>query len=294
MTSDAATLANVSKSYGKVQALTDVNFTIEKGSTVALLGSNGAGKTTTLRILLGLLQPETGVARLLGGSPKAAEREGRVGAMLQDVGLMPGVRVGELLNFGHDIQPHPLPVSEVLETAGLKELTKRRVDRLSGGQTQRLRFALAIIGDPEFLVLDEPTAALDVEGRAAFWDKMHAYAQAGRTLLFATHYLEEADENADRVIIIARGSVVADGPPSLLRARAKGNRIVRFTMSPTVSIPFDGLPGVTAVELHGDSATLHTTDSDATVWSLCEWRHGVRDLEVTSGGLKDAFLSLTT
>jgi ABC-2 type transport system ATP-binding protein len=212
--------------------------------------------------------------------------------MLQDGALVPGLTVREAVEFVRGLYPEPLPLDEVLSLANLTALAKRRADRLSGGQAQRVRFALAIAGAPRLLVLDEPTAAMDVESRRSFWASMRAYADGGRTILFATHYLEEADENADRVIVIARGQVVADGTAQEIKS-AVGGRTVRFSIGEQSTAGLDALPGVTGVEVRGESVWLRTTDPDATVRALYASGIEVRDLEVKGADLEEAFLSLT-
>jgi ABC-2 type transport system ATP-binding protein len=288
----AVELAGVSKRFGTARAVDGLDLEIAPGETVALLGPNGAGKSTTVKLLLGLVPPDSGRVRVLGGGAAEAVAGGRIAAMLQDGGFMPGVKVIELLRFAAGLYPHPLPLERVLDTAGLHELAGRRVDRLSGGQAQRVRFALALAGNPEVLVLDEPTAAMDVEGRRAFWAAMRAEAAAGRTVLFATHYLEEAEEGSDRVVVIANGRVVADGSPSRIKATV-GGRTVRFTLTGRSSQGLDRLPGVTAVEVQGQRVRLRTSDADATVCALDERRDQVRDLEIAGADLEEAFLALT-
>lgn len=205
---------------------------------------------------------------------------------------MPGLTVREVVDFVRGLYPEPMPLDEVLDLANLGRLAKRRADQLSGGQAQRVRFALAVAGAPKLLVLDEPTSAMDVESRRAFWASMRAYAAGGRTILFATHYLEEADENADRIIVLARGRIVADGTAQEIKTAA-GGRTVRFTLGDQPTAGLDSLPGVTAVEVRRDTARLTTTDPDATVQALYASGITVRDLEVKGAGLEEAFLSLT-
>lgn len=205
---------------------------------------------------------------------------------------MPGLTVREVVDFVRGLYPEPIPLDEVLDLANLGRLAKRRADQLSGGQAQRVRFALAVAGAPKLLVLDEPTSAMDVESRRAFWASMRAYAAGGRTILFATHYLEEADENADRIIVLARGRIVADGTAQEIKTAA-GGRTVRFTLGDQPTAGLDSLPGVTAVEVRRDTARLTTTDPDATVQALYASGITVRDLEVKGAGLEEAFLSLT-
>ncbi len=289
---NAITFTGVSKSFGAVRAVETLDLEIGIGETVALLGPNGAGKSTSLGMPLGLIRPSAGSVRVFGDPPDAAVRNGMVGAMLQNGALVAGLTVRELVEFVRTLYPEPLPATEILALAGLTGLAKRRADQLSGGQAQRVRFALAIAGAPRLLVLDEPTAAMDVESRRSFWTSMREYAAGGRTILFATHYLEEADENADRVIVIAKGRVVADGNAQQIKAAA-GGRTIRFTIGDQPMAGFDTLPGVTGVEVRGGSVQLRTSDSDQTVRALYASDINVRDLEVKGADLEDAFVSLT-
>jgi ABC-2 type transport system ATP-binding protein len=287
----AVSLHGLTKTFGSLRAVDDLDLEIRRGETVALLGPNGAGKSTTISMLLGLLAPDGGSASVLGMPAAAAVQAGRIGAMLQEGSLMPGVRVGELLDFALGLRPSAVTREHLLATAGLGGLERRRVDRLSGGQTQRLRFALAVASEPEVLVLDEPTAAMDVEARHEFWANMRAYASAGRTVLFATHYLEEAEAFASRVVIIARGRIVADGTVEELK-QTISLRTVRFR---SADAPYDELarlPGVRQVELDGAAVTLRTSDADATVRGLIGGGITWREIEVQSANLEDVFMKL--
>jgi len=219
MTETVAILDGVVKRYEAVTALDRASLVVRKGEAVALLGPNGAGKSTSVGGLLGLLRPDGGRVEGLGGPPGEAVSAGRVGAMLQQGALLDGLTVRELVGFVGGLYPNPLPVGEALERAGIGGLAGRRVERLSGGQAQRVRFAMAIAGNPELLFLDEPTVGLDVEGRRAFWAGVGELAAGGTTVLFATHYLEEADVNADRIVVLMGGRVVADGSPTQIKAR---------------------------------------------------------------------------
>ena len=281
----------VHKRFGTVKALAGITVEIAQGETLALLGRNGAGKSTLISLLLGLDRPDSGEVRLFGGAPMDAVRGGLVGAMLQDGTPIPRVTVKEWVGFVASTYPHPLPVPETLALAGIGELADRRVDKLSGGQAQRLRFALAVAGGPALIVLDEPTAALDVEARRAFWTSMRGYAARGNTVLFSTHYLEEADDNADRVLVIDQGRTVADGSGERIK-RAVGGTLVSFDLAGAGSEGLRALPGVTAVEIRGDRAVLRSGDSDATVMALAGAGR-VRRLQVTPASLEDAFLTLT-
>ncbi|MFC0848601.1 ABC transporter ATP-binding protein [Streptomyces noboritoensis] len=282
----------VVKTFGTVRALDRIDLDIRRGETVALLGRNGAGKSTTIGLLLGLDEPDAGEVRLFGRTPERAVRAGLAGAMLQEGQPIPRVTVRELVAFVGSTYPRPMPAAEALALAGLTEFADRRVDRLSGGQAQRVRFAVAIAGAPALLVLDEPTAALDVEARRAFWDAMRAYAARGNTVLFSTHYMEEADDNADRIVVVDQGRVVADGPGERIK-RAAGGSLVSFDLAGGPSAGLAALPGVVAVEVRGDRARLRTDDPDATVVELARLG-AVRGLEVAPASLEDAFLSLTS
>ncbi|MFF5205426.1 ABC transporter ATP-binding protein [Streptosporangium sp. NPDC000396] len=290
---NAIAFTDVSRTYGDVLAVDGLNLTVEAGRTVALLGPNGAGKSTSINMLLGLLRPTRGRIEVFGRSPDEAVARGEVGAMLQEGELIPELTVRELVDFVRRLYPRPLDLDEILKMADLTDLVKRRADKLSGGQSQRVRFAMAIAGAPKLLVLDEPTAAMDVESRLRFWESMRAYAAGGRTVLFATHYLEEADESSDRVIVIARGRVVADGTAAQIKAGA-GGQTVRFTLGGQASAGLDALPGVTAVEILAGTATLSTADPDATVAALYRGTSlEIRDLRIAGADLEDAFLALT-
>ncbi|MFD8209011.1 ABC transporter ATP-binding protein [Streptomyces sp. NPDC059695] len=287
----AVAFTGVTRSFGPVRAVDGIDLTIRRGETVALLGRNGAGKSTTIGLLLGLDEPDGGEVRLFGDTPARAVAAGRTGAMLQDGRPVPRVTVRELVTFVARTYPKPLPVAEALALAGLTDLAGRRVDRLSGGQVQRVRFAVALAGNPELIVLDEPTAALDVEAREVFWDSMRGYARRGNTVLFSTHYLEEADAHADRIVVVESGRVLADGTAEELK-RAAGGSLVAFDLAGGSSEGLDRLPGVTSFEIRGDRARLHTDDSDATVRALAA-RDAIRGLEVAPVSLNDAFLALT-
>jgi len=292
VTGTAIEIHDLHRSFGTVRAVDGLDLTIGKGESVAVLGPNGAGKSTTIAMLLGLLAPDAGSVAVWGMPPAEAVARGHIAATLQEGGLMPGVTVAELVGFVRGLYPDPLPLDRVLEAAGPASLAGRRVGKLSGGQTQRVRFALALAGNPSVLVLDEPTSGMDVESRRAFWTSMRAEAAAGRTVLFATHHLEEADENADHIVVVNGGRIVADGPATEIKAAA-GGRTIRFSLAGGPSAGLEALPGVTAVEIHGDSALLRSVDPDATLRALFLARDEVQDIEVTGAGLEEAFLTLT-
>jgi ABC-2 type transport system ATP-binding protein len=277
---------------GRVRAVRGVDLSIEAGETVALLGPNGAGKSTLIDMLLGLLVPDVGSVSLFGRTPAQAIAEGAVGAMLQTGGLLRALSVRELVAMMASLYPNPLPVDEVLELTGTTAIADRRTEKLSGGQTQRARFALALVCNPELLVLDEPTVALDVEARHAFWMTMREIASHGKTVLFATHYLEEADAYADRVVVLAAGRVIADGPPTEIKAMV-GSRTIRATLPDVALERLERLPGVTAAELRGTSVVLRCSDSDGAIRALLQEFPGARDIEISGAGLEEAFLELT-
>ncbi|GAA4574360.1 ABC transporter ATP-binding protein [Planotetraspora kaengkrachanensis] len=287
---DAVSLTAVTKSFGAVRAVDGLTLAIPQGRTVALLGPNGAGKSTTIGMLLGLVPPDSGKVALFGLDPAQAVRQSLAGAMPQEGGLIPRVTVGELLTFVAGTYRAPLPLGQVLALAQMTGMDNRRVDRLSGGQAQRVRFAMALVGDPGLIVLDEPTAALDVEARRQFWSGMRTLAGRGKTILFSTHYLDEADEQADRVVVIDRGRVVADGTSAEIK-KVVALTTVSLTASGEVSW-LGGLPGVRRLEVRGDRVQLRSDDPDATVMALAR-AGAVRDLEVTPADLEDAFVALT-
>lgn len=290
-TKPAVEFRGVRKSYGDVTALDGADFTIPRGQTVALLGPNGAGKTTAIDILLGLRAPGEGTVRLLGTEPRTAVADGRVGAMLQTSGLPEHAKVAEVVDLARRLYGRRRGLDGLLALTGLTAVAGRQATKLSGGQARRVHVALALAGDPELVFLDEPTVALDVEGRRDFWSAMRKAADDGRTVLFATHYLEEADANADRVIVLSGGQVRADGPPARIKA-GTGAKTVRFAADAPDPAALRALPGVTDAEVHGGHVTLTTTDADATLPALYASGQRIRDVEVTGGGLESALLTL--
>src|ERR1700690_2920001 len=224
-TGPVVSFENVSKHYGSLKAVDGLSLELRPGETVALLGPNGAGKSTSLDMLLALRKPTAGKIRMFGNDPYHAVKGGHVGAMLQSGGLMPEVTVRELVTLIAGLHPRPVPVETTMRRAGIESVADQRVDKLSGGQTQRVRFALAIAGECELIVLDEPTTAMDVETRRLFWGNRKAEVAGARTLLFATHYLEEADQAADRILVINKGRLLADGTPAEIKERAGAKRM---------------------------------------------------------------------
>jgi ABC-2 type transport system ATP-binding protein len=283
----------VASGYHGHPIVRDLDLEVFPGEVVALLGPNGAGKTTTIDMILGLLEPDAGTVEVLGRKPSAAVSDGLVGGMLQTGALLRDLTVRDLVSMTASLYPQPLDVDEVIALTGLDGIARRRTQKLSGGETQRARFAIALVGNPDLLVLDEPTVALDVEGRIGFWTTMRALAgRGGKTVLFATHYLEEADAYADRVVLMARGRVVADGPPTEVKALV-GSRRIRATLPGVPTDALERLPGVTRVERHGEAIELACSDSDAAVRALVAAYPDARDLEITGAGLEQAFIQLT-
>ena len=291
-------LSRLSKSYGNVQAVRSVDLAIAPGETVAILGPNGAGKTTTIEMVLGLTRPDSGTVTLFGKSPAQAVAAGAVGGMLQTGALVEYLSVRELITMVASVYPRPLPVEHAMRLAGVTELAERRTNKLSGGQTQRVRFAIALVSNPDLFMLDEPTAAVDVEGRREFWASIRAVAAEGKTVIFATHYLEEADAYADRIVLMARGRIVADGPATEIKAKVSG-RIMRATIpvagpaGPADTAALAALPGVTNAERHGEAVILTCADSDLTLRALLSRFPAARDIEVAGAGIEEAFMALT-
>lgn len=292
-TSPVVEFDQVSKAYGEVRAVDGLTLTLRPGETVALLGPNGAGKSTTLDLLLGLKQPDSGSVRLFGTTPREAIVAGRVGAMLQSGGLMDEVTVAELVRLACALHPKPYRPSEVLARAGVAQIADRKVNKLSGGQAQRVRFALATAGDSDLIVLDEPTTGMDVTTRQAFWATMREQADQGRTVLFATHYLEEADATADRVLVLHRGRLLADGTAAEIKAKA-GARRIAFDLEGTIDeVGLRNLPFISTVSVSGQTVRIQSTDADATVHALYGLGVYPRNLEVAGLGLEQAFVAIT-
>jgi ABC-2 type transport system ATP-binding protein len=281
--------------YRSIVALDHLDLEVSRGETLALLGPNGAGKSTAISILLGLQRPQEGEVSVLGTDPRSAMASGRVGAMLQvggGSGLPHGVRVGELVTMTSRLYRRPSPVPRTLARAGLTDLADRQTQRLSGGQAQRVRFALAIVGDPDLVFLDEPTIAMDVEGRRSFWAMMRSFSQEGRTVVFATHHLDEVDAVADRIVVMRRGTVVANGAASTIKA-AVPTRRVRFASPGADPARLRELDGVDAACVRGSEIVLDSLDADATVRALVASGVAFSDIEVTGADLEQAFVALT-
>jgi ABC-2 type transport system ATP-binding protein len=292
MSVPAVELTDAVKNYGDVQALKGVSFAIAPATVVAMLGPNGAGKTTSINLMLGLRRPTSGKALIFGSDPRETATRRRFGAMLQESGVPQLLKVGELVDLFRSYYPRPLGADRAISLAGLEEKRATQVRNLSGGQLQRLYFALAICGDPEILFLDEPTVGLDVEGRRAFLDAVRDFAARGKTVLLTTHYLEEADELAERIIVIDKGSVVADATPREIKSRVAARKITFTTGASLGDEALAGLP-VTASAVADHHVTLMTSRPEEVLREL--FRRGVEmtELEVRGADLEEAFLSLT-
>ena len=279
------------KSFGPVQAVRGVALAVGAGEVMAFLGPNGAGKTTTIDMILGLSRPDAGVVEVYGMTPRQAVRKGLAAAVMQTGGLLKDLTVAETVQYTAALFAVSRPAGEVLDRAGITAIAGRLVGKCSGGEQQRLRFAMALIPDPELLILDEPTQGMDVEGRRSFWTAIRQDAARGRTIIFATHYLEEADAYADRIVLIANGQIVADGTAAEVKGLASG-RMIRATLPGADQTALRAMPGVDGVEIRGDTVLIHCGDSDAVARRLLN-QTPARDLEITARGLEEAFLALT-
>lgn len=286
-----ASLNGVSKGYGDIRALRNVNFDVHAGQVIALLGPNGAGKTTAVKLFLGLIQPDSGKVRVFNGDPVNPANRMRTGAMLQ-VGKVPEtLRIREHIDLFSSYYPDPMPLAEVLAVAGLEKLRDRKFGDLSGGQRQRTLFALAICGNPDLLFLDEPTVGLDVEARRSLWEGIRQLVDRGRTVLLTTHYLEEADALADRIAVINRGEIIAEGTPAEIKAQTSGKRIRCVTeVSLTTVLK---IPGVSAAKQDREALEIHAVEAEPVVRALLAQDPKLSELEITTAGLEEAFLALT-
>jgi len=291
LASIVASLEGVNKNYGSIRALRGVDFRVRAGEVVALLGPNGAGKTTAVKLLLGLMQPNAGRARVFGGDPTNPENRMRTGAMLQ-VGRVPEtLRVREHIDLFCSYYQKPMAPAEILAAAGLEKLSDRKFGELSGGQKQRVLFALAICGNPDLLFLDEPTVGLDVEARRMLWDEIRRMVTRGKTVLLTTHYLEEADALADRVAVINQGEIIAQGTPSEIKAKTAGKRIRCITSLSVQTLR--QIPGVTEVKEDREAVEIHGVEAEPIVRELLSRDAHLSGLEIASAGLEEAFLALT-
>ncbi len=282
---------NLKKHYGNLVALDDLNLDIRAGELLALLGPNGAGKTTLVRMLLGVARPDSGNVSVFGTDPYLGKVQDRLGAMLQ-VGRVPEtLKVREHIDLFSSYYPNPLPLQETLEIAGLAEIKDRPYGELSGGQKQRVLFGIAICGNPDLLFLDEPTVGLDVEARRLMWSQIRSLIARSKTVLLTTHYLNEADALADRILVLNKGAIIAEGTPAEIKARAMGKQ-VRCTSRLTLE-EVRQIPGVLSVKADRNAFELQVNAAEPVVRELLQRDSWLADLEVTNAGLEEAFLALT-
>ena len=287
-----AELRGVTKKYGAVVALDDLTLGLEPGRVTALLGPNGAGKTSAVKLLIGLTQPTKGRVLLFGAEPRSRAARQRTGVMLQISKVPETLTVREHVHLFTSYYPAPMRVEAAIAAADLVSVADRRYGTLSGGQRQRVQFALAICGNPDLLFLDEPTVGMDVESRRGFWQQIRLLAAQGRTIVLTTHYLEEADALADRIVMISRGTIVADGTPAQIKSRAASRRIRCVTSLPLPVV--QALPAVQSIRQDGAAIEILTGDAESVARELLVRDGNLSDLEVSGAGLEDAFLTLTS
>ena len=286
-----AELKKVDKNYGKVKALQNVDLKVYKGEVIALLGPNGAGKTTAINLLLGLLRPNNGQVRVFGQDPKNANNRMRTGVMLQIPGIPETLRVREHIDLFSSYYPKPMSMQEVLAATGLADLENRMYGKLSGGQKQRLHLALALCGDPDLVFLDEPTTGLDVASRRALWEQVRKITNSGKTVVLTTHYIEEAESLADRVVVINQGEIIAEGSPSEIKAITAATKIRLVTKIAHEDIK--AMNAVSSVKYDGAATLILASKAEEIVLELLQKDNTIHGLEVTTAGLEDAFLALT-
>ncbi|MCM3567373.1 ABC transporter ATP-binding protein [Neobacillus mesonae] len=292
---EVLTLKNVTKSFRQKTAVNNISFSISKGEVVAILGPNGAGKTTTISMILGLLRPTEGEVKLFNRQPQEKQVREKIGTMLQEVSVMPGLKVREILELIRSYYPHPLPVKDLVNLTGLtEEDLKTRAEKLSGGQKRRLSFALALAGNPELIIFDEPTVGMDITSRKRFWQTVRTFAAQGKTIIFSTHYLQEADDAADRILLFKDGAIAADGAPAQIKARiAKPS--VSFTAAPDISLePLYHHSEIDDIYRKNNRVYVQSSNTDRVLELLFQEKLGARDIQIERGKLEEAFEELTS
>ncbi len=290
-TRSVARLHSVTKRYGDITALDNFSLELRAGEVVALLGPNGAGKTTAVRLLLGLIAPNSGSVRVLGRDPRDADARTRIGAMLQVSRVPEMLRVREHIDLFRSYYPSPLPAAEVIRVAKLDGITEQMFGKLSGGQKQRTLFALALCGNPDLIFLDEPTVGMDIESRRAMWDQVRALSAAGKTVLLTTHYLEEADMLANRIVVINKGRLLCEGTPAEIKHRVSGRRIRCITQLDPEFL--QALPSVSDVQQDREAVVILAEHPEKVVREMLLRDETLHGLEVSAAALEDAFLALT-
>ncbi len=288
---EIAGLSAVTKNYGSRRALDGIDLTVGKAEILAVLGPNGAGKTTAVKLLLGLLDPDSGAVRVFGKDPREARGRERSGAMLQVARVPETLRVREHIDLFSSYYPHPLPIAETLEAAGMTELANRKFGELSGGEKQRALFALALCGNPDLLFLDEPTVGMDVEARRGMWKQIRALAARGKSVLLTTHYLEEAEALADRIVVLHHGRVIENGTAAEIKSRVAGQVVkcrTRLTIEDLMRFPH-----VSEVHCEGGVTEIRTSSSDDVLRQLILTDPEAHGIELKNSGLEEAFLALT-
>lgn len=286
-------LIHVSKQFQQHRAVNDISFTVKRGEAIAILGANGAGKTTTILLMLGLLQPTNGTVRLFQSDPKVKEVREKIGSMLQETSVMDSLKVKEIIPLVQSYYPHPLSSDQLLSITGLsKQEWNKRTEKLSGGQKRRLHFAIALAGNPELIFLDEPTVGMDINARKAFWKTVEELKSQGKTIIFTTHYLQEADEAAERIIMISDGKIVGDGTPEQLKAKWT-KKTISFKETADYSLDmYKSIPFVEEVAREKGRISLVTVDSDKTIYHIFEMKLKIQDIEIQQGKLEEAFSKL--
>jgi len=286
-----ARLHSVTKRYGQTTALDNLNLSLHRGEVVALLGPNGAGKTTAVRLLLGLISPNSGSVRVMGNDPRDSETRTSIGAMLQVTRIPETLKVREHIDLFRSYYPHPLSAAEVVRIARLDGMEEKLFGKLSGGQKQRVLFALALVGNPDLVFLDEPTVGMDIESRRGLWDQIRLLAAQGKTVLLTTHYLEEADSLASRIVVINKGKIIAEGTPAEIKHRVTGRRIRCITQLDADFLL--KLPSVVNVERDREAVVITAAEAERVVYEMLRQDQSLHSLEISAPGLEDAFLALT-
>lgn len=287
-------LENVTKSFKYKTAVNNISFSMKKGEVTAILGPNGAGKTTTISMILGLLKPTTGDIKLFNSQPQELHVRQKIGTMLQEVSVMPGLTINEILMLIRSYYPEPLPLKDLVNLTGLTgQDLKTRTEKLSGGQKRRLNFALALAGNPEFMIFDEPTVGMDITSRQRFWQTINTFANQGKTIIFSTHYLQEADDNAQRILLFKDGSIVADGTPQQIKSRIS-KKAVSFLTDPEKSLEIlYHHPEIEQIFRKNNRVYIYSDHTDRILELLFQEKIGAHDIQIESGNLEEAFSQLT-